>query len=168
MKKKELKVFLALVLLFSLPGLFLLGRNLYLKQIKGEASKGAQGANIEAKAKVYGVNEYVNVDMNASQMGRIYVKDFYNIMTSDPQAAYQLLDKTFVEKQTITFDQFKVFVASVLADENSTTITKQKLKGSQNRTIYDIITKSGVHYTFSCEGIMVYTVKYELQEGGTE
>ena len=165
MNKQEWRFLIIFIIIFSIIGLFYFGRKIYITKNEEEyvpqylkdAEKGKQQL---VSPKVYGVNEYSIINMKESEMAPIYLRDFYNLMITDINQAYGLLEDEFRQEHYPTIQSFQLFVDRVKADTNSLNIATKTVSSSQNTYIYDIITKSGVNYFFTAEGIMVYRVRF--------
>lgn len=166
MNKHEWKFLVVLIIIFAIIGLFYVGRKRYIDDHEEEYVpkylKDAQSGKEQlVKPKVYGVNEYSIVNMDEKEMASIYLQDFYNLMTTDVNQAYQLLEDDFRKENYPTIESFQIFVNQVISDTNSLNIATKTVSSSQNTYVYDIITKSGINYFFTAEGVMVYRVRFK-------
>ena len=170
MNKKEWGCFTVLIIVCLIIFAFYFGREYYMKKNEKEyipqyIKDAVEGKKDYVKPKVYGVNEYNIVNMQNADMASIYLKDFYNLMRTDIYSAYQVLENDFRQKNFPTIEEFQNFANSVFYNENSLNIETMKFSGSQDSYVYDIITKSGINYFFTAEGVMVYRVRFEYKTG---
>lgn len=166
MNKQEWKFLVVLIISFAIIGLVYVGREKYIKKNEEEyvpeyLRDAQSGKEQLVKPKVYGVNEYSIVNMDEKKMASIYLQDFYNLMVTDVNQAYKLLEDDFRKKNYPTMESFQIFVKQVLSDTNSLNIATKTVSSSQNTYVYDIITKSGINYFFTAEGVMVYRVRFK-------
>lgn len=170
MNKKEWGCFVVLLIVCAIIGVFYLGRRYYIKKneeiyVPKYVQDAQEGKKDYVKPKVYGVNEYNIVNMENHDMASIYLKDFYNLMSTDINSAYQLLENDFRIQNYPTIESFQAFANSVFSNTTSLNIETKTVSSSQNTYIYDIITKSGINYFFTAEGVMVYRVRFEYKTG---
>lgn len=164
MNRKEWKILIVIILIFASIGGIYLGRNYHKKKNEEEyVPDYLKNAGKEDKIppKVYGVNEYSIVNIENKDMAYIYLRDFYNLMLQDINAAYELLEDDFRKEKYPTLESFQNFANTQLENYNTLKIVTKTVSSSQNTYIYDIITESGINYFFKAKGVMVYNVRFE-------
>ena len=107
----------------------------------------------------YGVNEYIPIYVEESDVVVKYLNDFKNTMISSVEISYNLLNEEYRNKKFGNIEKYREYVNNVLSKSTySMEVEVYKIIYSNGVKFFDIYDKSGYHYIFKENSIMDYEV----------
>lgn len=107
--------------------------------------------------KTYGINEYVSFNISLETMLKIYFNDYKNIVLTDINEAYKMVDEEYRKIKFPTVESFKDY----LVKTNFTNFKIDKYNANEPRyTLYD---EKGNMFIFVTEGVLQYKVYFDTE-----
>ena len=110
---------------------------------------------IPSEPKKYAVNEYTVLTVTDEDMAKTYFSNFVNLMVSDPNRAYYLLDENY---RNVKFGSIDNFIG-VVKNYESATIKRFRRNGS----VFYISDSNNNVFAFVVDGVMKYKVYLDLE-----
>lgn len=106
--------------------------------------------------KKYGVNEYSLVSTSEEQMANIYLNDYKNLLISDINEAYNLLNEEYKNAKYPNISTFNQYLNSL--NLSNMVVDKYGKKNCGEETCYYVYDKTGNIYIFRVFSVMEYEV----------
>ena len=110
----------------------------------------------ESFLKNYKVNEYIPAYISDEAMARIYFNDYLNIMFTEREKAFYLLDEEYRTKRFGSYEVFNTYVESLKYEANS--MTKYYKTDKSGYVIFGVYDDQDNLYIFKTKGVMQYSV----------
>jgi len=145
--KKNLKGILIILIIVASFALFFYWW--YFYPTKGE---GLNADDIPTEPKHYEANEYSKVLISDESMCNKYLNNYLNIVSTDLQRAYNLLDEEYRNAKFGNFENFRSYIAQ--KESSFTKINRYYVSGNK----YYIYDNNDNLFIFETEGVMQYKV----------
>ena len=109
--------------------------------------------------KSYGVNEYIPVYVDESDIVVKYFNEFRNAMISNVDLSYELLNEKYRNAKFGSIDKYKEYLNNIISlSTYSSTVEVYKVIYSDGDKYFDVYDTDGYHYIFKENSIMNYEV----------
>ena len=149
--KKNLKGILIILIIVASFALFFYWW--YFYPTKGE---GLNADDIPTEPKHYEANEYSKVLISDESMCNKYLNNYLNIVSTDLQRAYNLLDEEYKTKKFGSLDNFKSYVDGL--EYSTYVLSRYYKKDTDGYIIFGVYDKNGNFFAFKTKGVLQYTV----------
>jgi len=92
----------------------------------------------EERIKKYDANEYIPIYVTESDIANKYLNDFKNLMLSDIEGAFSILNKSYMEKKFGSFEKFRDYII----DEYSVSFYNMNVKE------YNVVNLNGYKFYY--------------------
>lgn len=108
--------------------------------------------------KNYGVNEFIPEYVTENDMARIYLNDYLNIVNSDVNKGYSLVNEEYRNKKFGSVDKFREFILSLNISYEA---ARYRVYFSEDYKVFEIYDKNNNLYIFKIKGVMQYQVYFD-------
>lgn len=158
MKKNSLlKIIILLsIILFSISILLVFNKN---KEDENKSEIQTQVENEEVRIKErYECNELIYVTMSIDDLILLYFNDYKTYALTNPEQAYELLDKDYREKRFKNLEEYKTYISNNEEKINNDTLKNYQIEVDDEKTRYICIDLYGNYYIFCEKSVMDYSV----------
>lgn len=158
MKKNFLKnnifIIIIIIVFIFVIGFYAIREYLASKSIYTDST--LTDSKYEMIPKTYGINEYAPVLISDENMAKIYLNDYINIVNTNTEESYYLLDEEYRNTKFNSLDEYLLYTKTI--KNYSHDVSSYYKKVVDDYIIYGIYDEYGDFFGFKTNGVMQYVV----------